>query len=105
MRSAVSTELTHVTDVKYGRLAERMMILASGCLIAAAMALLDDRVRERIAGLLTGTSSTSLDFAVARVQRAARPVSEMLMSMSSDPAMPMLFVGSSVVLLVFMLRE
>jgi len=93
-----------VTKFSVNRFTERIMVAGSGCALVGAVAALDDRVRGRLVGVLTGDASTELAMAGARLQRVARTITESAGYQGTEHASLALFAIGAVVLLVLMLR-
>ena len=80
------------------------MVVGSGCTLVGAIAALDERVRGRLASMLTGDALTELTMAGPRLQRLVRTTAEAAGYHGAEHAPLVLFALVALVLVGLMLR-
>ena len=84
-------------------MAERIMVAGSGCILVAGVAVVDETIRQRLTGALTGEALSELSVLSSGLHRFVRMGSEAL-GYGNEGALLFYFAIAAIVLLVLMLR-
>jgi hypothetical protein len=93
-----------MAELRIDRVLERVMVTGTGCALIAAVAALDETVRNRIAGVFQGQGLSELTFLSGQLQRLMRTAGETVGYTGTEEPTMVYFAIAAVVLLVAMLR-
>ena len=93
-----------MTELRLNRLAERIMVVGTGCILIAAVAAMDEGVRGRLTGVFKGDALLQLTTAGMALQHLVQSVSETVGYQSAENAPLVLFGLAGLALFTFMIR-
>jgi hypothetical protein len=93
-----------MTGFSVERLFERVMVAASGFLLLGAAAVVDDRVRDRAAGVFAGSAMSELGAATDYVTRSLQQAADTVGYQSDVHGTLMFFVVAASFLFILILR-
>ena len=93
-----------MTELKIDRISERVMVAGSGLALLAGIVALDDTIRDRVKGLLTGNAGSEMSVTSAYVQRLTGSALETMRYHGAENTMLVFFAVGAVVLFVLMLK-
>jgi hypothetical protein len=92
----------YMSELTINRIFERMMLAATGCVLIALVALVDENVRGHVTGLLNGGAMAELTLVANYAQEAAHTVSQTIGFEGKIDSPMWMFAGAAGVLFVFM---
>ena len=93
-----------MAELGLNRLAERVMVMGSGGVLVGGVAVLDDTVRGRLIGIVSGDLLTELSMAGMPLHRAVRTVTEMVGYQTTQNGTLTVFAVAALVLFVLTFR-
>jgi len=97
-------QVIQMAELRLNRLAERVMVMGGGGVLVGGVAALDDTVRGRLVGVVTGDMLTELSMAGMRMHRGVRTVAEMVGYQTTEHGSLTLFAVAALVLFVLTFR-
>ena len=93
-----------MTELRLGRISERVMVAGSGCILVGVVAAADGNVRRSVVNVLSGEVSGEFSMMTSKLNRLGQFLIETVGFQGSENGLLIVFALAALGLLTFMLR-